>query len=332
MSDPNAAFQPPPPPTAAPVPPKPRPTYLRVPAIVLIVVGVALLVVALLKLLNLGVGPGAALAFMGIVLFALSFISLPDAAPGIAGPLGTLEQLTGIFYEPTRVFKNLRYHPRWVGAFLVIALLNAAYVAAFTKRLTAERIVNYTVDKMADTPFIPPEAVERARDQGLQDAKSPAKKVGNAITQIVGIFCFLCFLAAIYLVALLAFGGKINFWQALSVVMFASVPPVVITKVVSFILLYLKSPDDIHPLMGQETLLQDNLGILFSPKDHPVMFVIAASIGILSFYKLWLMAKGLQEGGTKVSSSAAWGVAITIWVIGLLLIVSITALFPSFIS
>ncbi|HEV7394926.1 MAG TPA: hypothetical protein VGN86_00330, partial [Pyrinomonadaceae bacterium] len=85
-------------------------------------------------------------------------------------------------------------------------------------------------------------------------------------------------------------------------------------------------------LMGQETLLQDNLGVLLSPKDHPVLFVTATSIGLLSFYKLWLVAKGLKEAGTKVSSTAAWSVAITIWVIGLLLVVSITALFPSFIS
>jgi len=149
---------------------------------------------------------------------------------------------------------------------------------------------------------------------------------------ICGAFLGVFFIAALYLVALIAFGGRINYWQSVAVVAFATLPAALISKAVSFLLLYLKSPDDIHPLMGQETLLQDNLGILFSPKDHPVLFVMAASIGILSFYKLWLMAKGLKEGGTKVSSTAAWGVAITLWVIGLLLVVSITALFPSFIS
>jgi len=71
---------------------------------------------------------------------------------------------------------------------------------------------------------------------------------------------------------------------------------------------------------------------LFAPKDHPVLFVAATAIGILSFYKLWLTAKGLHEGGQKVSSSAAWGVAITIWVLGLLLALAFTAMFPSFIS
>lgn len=335
MSDPNAALQPPPapmPPVSTPPtePPKAKAKYLLIPGLVIIVIGIAIVGAGFAKVLTGGVGTGVIVALFGIILMALSFVNLPVHDP--EAPLSPVEQLTGIFYEPTRVFRSLRANPRWIAPLLVIGLLNAAYIAAFTQRLTAERIVNYTVDKMADTPFIPPEAVERARTQGLEDAKSPVQKVNNGVKSIVGVFIGVFFIAAIYMVALLAFGGRVNFWQAVSILAFAMLPAAVITKVVSFVLLYLKSPDDIHPIMGQETLLQDNLGVLLSPKDHPVFFVIAASIGILSFYKLWLVAKGLKEGSTKVSSTAAWGVAITMWVLGLLLVVSITALFPSFIS
>jgi hypothetical protein len=333
MSDPNSESQAPPPPSG-PVPEtfKQYPKNLRTAAIVLFAVGVVILVAGIAKIIPGGVGTGGAVACLGLLFFGLSFISLPEPKPDEPVPLGTFERLTGIFYEPTRVFRNLRSHPRWLAGLLVIAILNVAYVAAFTQRLTPERIVNYTVDKMAETPFIPPEAVARARDQGLQDARSPAQRVGNAVKGVVGAFIFMFFIAALYLVLLLAFGARINYWQAVSVAVYSALPPIVITKLVSFILLYIKSPDDIHPLMGQETLLQDNLGILFSPKDQPILFVIATAIGILSFYKLWLTAKGLHEGGEKVSSSAAWGVAIVLWVLGLLVFVSLAALFPSFIS
>jgi hypothetical protein len=74
----------------------------------------------------------------------------------------------------------------------------------------------------------------------------------------------------------------------------------------------------------------DNLGLLFSSKEHPVMFVVASAIGVLSFYRLWLTATGLHHAGTKVSSSAGWGVAIILWVIALLFGVSMAAIFPSF--
>jgi hypothetical protein len=84
--------------------------------------------------------------------------------------------------------------------------------------------------------------------------------------------------------------------------------------------------------MGQETLLQDNLGVLFNPADHPVMFVAASVVGVLSFYGLWLRAKGLQNAATKASSGAAWGSAILVWALWVIFAVSITSIFPSFIS
>ena len=103
-------------------------------------------------------------------------------------------------------------------------------------------------------------------------------------------------------------------------------------KLLGLVLLYLKAPDDIHPILGQETLVQDNLGVLFCPANHPVIFVLATSIGILSFYSLWLKYTGLRNGGTKVSSGTAWGVAIMFWILGTLAITGLTALFPNFIS
>ena len=90
--------------------------------------------------------------------------------------------------------------------------------------------------------------------------------------------------------------------------------------------------DDLHPILDQETLVKDNLGVLVTPANHPVIFVLASAIGVLSFYGLWLKATALKNGGTKVSKGTAWGVAVTMWVLGLLLITGITALFPNFIS
>jgi hypothetical protein len=210
--------------------------------------------------------------------------------------------------------------------------LNIAYAVAFQQRLTPERIVSYTADKMAETPFIPPEAVERAREDGLEAAKNPVQRAGTAVKSVVGVFFFMCLLAVFYMLGVLVFGGRINFWQSFAAILFASVPIVVIQKVISLILLFIKSPDDIHPLMGQETLVQDNLGILFTPAQHPVLFVTASAIGLLSFYALWLKATGLRYAGHRVSKGAAWGTAILFWSLGLLFIVIITALFPSFIS
>jgi hypothetical protein len=134
------------------------------------------------------------------------------------------------------------------------------------------------------------------------------------------------------MLGVLVFGGRINYWQALSVIFHVWVPVMAIQKLLGLVILYLKAPEDLHPVLHQETTLQDNLGILMSPAEHPVLFVLLSFIGLTWFYLVWLRAKGLRFGGTKVSSSAAWGVSLTIYILFMLFVTVWTSLFPGFIS
>ena len=333
MSDPNSEFQPPPPPAIEAEPARPRPMNLMWAGIALIVIGIIIVALGIpgIALIIGGIGTGAAVCALGVLLFAFSFIRLP-AVKDPPPRMSTAATLTGIFFEPTSVFRNLRAHPQWIAAILIIGIVNAAYITAFTHRLTPERILNFTADKMAETPFIPPEAVERARTQGTEQAKSATFQAGTAVKAIVGHFFGVGFIAALCLLGVMAFGGRMHYWQTYAVCAYVTLPVVLIQKVISFIILYLKSPDDIHPLIGQESLVYDNFGLLVSSKDHPVLYVVATTIGVLSLYRLWLTATGLREGGYKVSSSAAWGVTITLFVLFLLFGMAIAAIFPSFLG
>ena len=332
MSDPNQEFQAPPPPTIAENK-APRATKLIPYGIGLFVIGLILCVLGIVKIVPGGIGTGIAFAFWGVLLFAFSFIPLPqtkgDEEPAMSG----LQKVMGIFFEPTRVFRNLRAHPHWLAAFLVIAIVNAAYAAAFVQRLTPERIVDFTMEKMESSPIKPPpDKMAETKDGMLRAAKEPIQRVETAAKSFVAIFVFVCFVASLCLLGVLAFGGRMNFWQAFAAVLYSYMPVAVISKLVSMVILFIKAPDDIHPLIGQETLLTDNLGILFKPADHPVLFVLGTAVGVLSLYGLWLKAKGLANAGQKVSSSAAWGVSITLFVLSLIIGMIFATLFSSFIS
>jgi len=333
MSDPQApAFQPPPPPTPKIEEPAARPTQLRPFAIGFFVLGVMVVIAKLLGL-TIDFWTPVALAVVGLALFGLSFIRLPKI-PDAETPLSPLQKLLGIFYEPTRVFRNLRLHPRWVAAYLVVSILTTVYSIAFVQRITPERIVNHTIEKVGELgSFAPqPAALEEMRTTQLEQLKNPVQRAGTAVKTFCGLLIWAGVMAALMLLAALAFGGRINYWQALAIYFYASLPVVIIQKVLGLVILYIKAPEDLHPILNQETLVQDNLGILFAPASNPVLFVLASFIGVMSFYGLWLRAKGLNQGGTRVSSGAAWGVAITFWVLTLLFATIMTALFPGFIS
>jgi hypothetical protein len=294
-------------------------------------VGILLIVAALLKV-PIGYGPGAALTFLGLALFGLSFIRPASTVEDAPAPMPFATKLANIFFEPSSVFRNLSAHPRWLGALLITALLSFAYSAAFTQRLTPERIVSFTLDKVAEQFSIPPEQAAQMKTQQIAEAKEPAKVAGGAITTFVGAFVLACVFAGLYMLFVLLFGGRLGFWQAVSLAVWAALPPVLVGKVLSLVLLYVKDPDDIHPVLGQNSLVTDNLGALVKPADSPVLFAVLSAFGVLAFYHLWLTATGLRHTSDRLSKGNAWTIAIIFWVIGLLFGVVSSALFGSFIS
>ncbi len=343
---PPDTFQPPPPPTVLPEPKAPRPVKLRPVAIGLFVVGLILVGLGIPRIVPGGAWTGAAFCFWGILLFAFSFIPLPTttgseeppmqkftAAEELAKAWDKLTGITGIFYEPTRVFRNLRADPHWLAPFLVVSMFTLIYFVAFTQRLGPERIVNYTMEKLEQSPIKPPpEAMEQAKQDALEQATQPIQRIQTAAKTFIGVFVVNAFVAALCLLGVLIFGGRINFWQAFAAILYAAVPVTVIQKLLSLVILFIKDPEDIHPILNQESLVQDNLGFFFSPADHPVLYVLGSSIGLLVFYGLWLRAKGLANAGYKVSSTAAWGATILLWLLTVIIGVIFALLFPSFMS
>jgi hypothetical protein len=334
MSDSNQEFQAPPPPAVEAEPERRRPTYLLWAGIGVFAAGIIVLalIIAFLGMGGLVANLGTIGAFcaLGILFAAFSFIRMPTV-PNPPPKMSTVGTLTGIFFEPTSVFRNLRAHPQFMAAVILVGLLNGIYVFCFVRRVTPERIMNFTAEKLADSALKPPpEVLEKMKTEGVEQQKALTQQIANIFKAVVSHFFGVAVIAAICLLGVLAFGGRMHYWQTYAVIAYVALPFTVIQKGISFIILYLKSPDDIHPILNQESLVYDNLGLLVSGKDHPVLFVIATSIGILAFYRLWLTAVGLREGGYKVSSSAAWGVTITLAVLGLLLAMAVAVLFAGF--
>src|SRR5689334_14833197 len=207
---------PPPPPMPVAEPRAPRPVKLRPVAIAVAVIGIVVCLGGVAKFIPGGISTGVVLFIGGLILFLLSLIPLPVPREP-EEPLSFFEKVTGIFYEPTRIFRNLRAHPHWFGAFAVVVVLSLVYSFAFVQRITPERIVEHTVEKVSQMgpPFTPPpEALEKMRTDQMSALKNPVERAGGTAKTIVGIFVLGAFAAALSLLLVLVFGGRINFWQS----------------------------------------------------------------------------------------------------------------------
>lgn len=302
--------------------------------IIVAVIGLLIAVLGILQIVPGVTQPGIVVLLLGGLISGLSFIPKPETDDALPR-MSTAETLAAIFYSPMDVFQNLRRHPRWLVALLIMALMSSVFMNLFLYRLTPERVVNYSIDKTLEMPMLANneearKQVEAGRKDAIEQNKNPVLRVAQVATGFTGQVFWYAFLALVFFLFALAMGGKMNFWQAFSAAVYAGFPVAVVRFVLNSIILFTKDPIDIHPILGQSNLIQDNFGFLISPAANPVLYTLLSSIGLLAIYWLWLNATGLKNAGEKVTSSIAWTATISIYLLLILFGVIASWLFGGF--
>lgn len=305
----------------------------RLAGIIVAAIGLIVAIVSITGILPGLTMPGVVMILLGGLIIGLSFVDKPDTEG--AERMSTPSTLGNIFISPSEVFRNLRRHPRWLVAVLVMSALSAIYINLFVQRLTPERVVNFTTEKVLEMPMMNDEGrkrVEADRADSIAAFKDPVRIAGQAVSSFAGSVFGFAFLAVIFMLFTMAMGGKIHYWQAFSAAVYAALPFSIIRFVLNTLVLFLKDPTDVHPILGQGSLIQDNLGFLVVPSANPVIYSLLASFSILGFYWLWLNATGLKNAGERMTGTIAWSASIAIYVLLVLFGVAMAALFPGFIS
>jgi len=241
-------------------------------------------------------------------------IAPPSAPTAPTGPeMSTAETLTGIFFEPSRTFEALRARPRFLIAALIVFVLTCLVTAALYARVDMGQFIRERIERS-------PNAAQISETQ-----KDTQVRVGKIIGMVFIPLSVPIILAAgsgLYLLLVMAFGGSITYKKSLAVWAYSWLPQSVLTTIIALLVLFLKAPDTIVP----ERLVATNPGALFGEESSRVLVAFLSQFDILRFYGLFLAALGLRKIA-KMSSGAAWGVVLTLWVIGLLFAIGSAALF-----
>lgn len=232
------------------------------------------------------------------------------------GPeMSEVATVTNIFFEPGRVFEDLRRKPRFIVGSLIIVLLITAYGFGLYYKVGEagmRRFMVAQIDKSPQTQNMSSEQKTAAVDMQM--------KIQSVVRFLIPVFVIISLVLGglLYFLGTKAFGGTGGFMQSLSIWVYSSIPPTVLGMIGSFIVMAIKSADDIDLAASQRGLVNANPSMLVDGKAHPI---IATLVGTLDIFMIWgwiLAAIGLRITN-RLSSGSAWAIVIILGFIGLLL-------------
>jgi hypothetical protein len=245
-----------------------------------------------------------------------------QAPPPPEGPVDPPEQpemseigtVANIFMEPGRTFEDLRRKPRFIIAGLLIIGIVTAFTLVFSAKIGTEgmrRFMSQQIDKSPQASSLSPEQKNNAINLQMT--------IQSVVKYILPLFFIVFFLlgALIYWLAAKAFGGELGFSQALSVWVYSSLPIVVVSTLANFIVLFIKSADDIDIATSQRGLIQANLSVFVNAKAMPLLATLLSVVDLFGIWGWILGAMGLKKVG-KLSGSSAWTIVLLLALIGVI--------------
>ena len=234
--------------------------------------------------------------------------NIPQADPP---QMSEVASLGNVFIEPGRVFEDMRRKPRFLLAGLIAIAVISLFQIAFVEKVGLGEIVKARIESSKRTQDLSGEQKATIIEQ---QSGPIAKYITFAATPIVIAIVFLLG-GLIYWGASNAMGGDATFLRGVSVWVYSSFPPALIFMIGNFIVLLLKSVDDIDLAHSQNGLLKANLGSFVDPNTSPVLAALLGSVDLFGIWGWILAAIGLQKVA-KISSGAAWAVVLMVGLVG----------------
>lgn len=239
----------------------------------------------------------------------------PKAAMPAAEPpqMSEIATLANVFIEPENTFKDMVRKPRWIIAGVIISLLVGVYTLGVLMKV-GEAGVRSSIAEQVDKGF----GADRMTPEQKKDTVDMQVNINKYTQYAVPVFVFISFFIGgfLYWVGSKAFGGAGGFFQNLSVWIYSSLPPTVIAMIANFIVLALKSADEIDLATSQRGLLQASPAFFVDGKSNPVIATLLSTFDVFAIWGWILAAIGLSVVN-KMSKGAAWTLIFIILLVGL---------------
>jgi hypothetical protein len=228
-----------------------------------------------------------------------SFAQPAPVEPEVAR-MSQLSRVCNIFFEPSRVFADIRRKASWWLPWLLVSVMSLVFVVALQQRIGFEKVTQSSIAHNA-------KQAERF-DKLTPDQKAQQMRLATAITKgicygmpamvLLGIVINAALLLAIYNFIL---GAELKFSNTMAVSAWSSLPGLISTPL-AIVTMYLSDPDgyDVkHPLAS-------NLGAFFDPQAHPFLSTFLGGFDLFTLWTILLIAIGFTQYSKVKRSTGFW--------------------------
>ena len=219
-----------------------------------------------------------------------------------------LSRLSGILLQPEGTFEAINRRPNWllpVVAVIVVSVLANAFVIS---TIGYDRLLR---EQMEQSPQIQEMPEEQRQELIESQVNSPIVRILGYLGPVFAVFVILI-VAGFLLLGVTLAGGRSTFRQVFSITSHSFFAYSLINSVLLCLVVFLNSEAAAGNI---QNAVQSHLGFLVNSKESPVLFTLASSIDLLSFYFMYLLAKGVAAAPKRLSFASALAVVVVLWIV-----------------
>jgi hypothetical protein len=226
--------------------------------------------------------------------------------------MGEFSRIVGVFFEPTKTFKDIAERPTWIVPMILVILAVIGVTTVMSQRIGWDRILRHQMETSSRAQQMSAEQ----REQQLAISEKFAS-VGAYVGALIGVPVADLIIAAVLLgIAGGLMGGGMRFKQVFAVVCYSGLPGIV-SAILTVVVIFLKNPDDFNV----QNPLAFNLGAFMDPNTaSKFVYSLATSLDLLVFWMILLIATGLKAAaGKKLTFTGALMAVLlpwAVWVLG----------------
>jgi hypothetical protein len=236
---------------------------------------------------------------------------MEDTAMGVTeetSQMSFVQRLSGIFFEPSKVFADINRKPSWLGVFVIVSLLSIPFTYTIMTRTDTTAGVRQRLEASGASA----QQIEQQMRAMESVTQSPIYKYGFPALAPVGTLVAYLAIAGILLLVFIIMGAPLNFKKSLAVTFWGFFPPGMISMILGLVIMYIKDPATLNP----QHLLMSNLGPLVDDKAQPALYSLLSSIDLFTLWSISLLSIGYAAVSARklTTAKAATGIVV-LWAI-----------------